>query len=102
MGLRHLASSENVRGAVKKLLELARAHGIQLNGRPEELEAGDSGRLRKFRYSFRATSSYPQFVRFLDGLKRQRVPCAFEEFTLVAQTNERVTIDAQLLFTTLD
>ncbi|MBD3391205.1 MAG: hypothetical protein GF418_04045 [Chitinivibrionales bacterium] len=100
--LHHLTSREGLPHALQKLGMVARKNGVRLNGTPRKLSAEAAGEFRKFRYRLTGVCSYVQFVRFVQGLHEERVPCAFENFRLVAQTRDRLTFNAQILFTTLD
>ncbi len=100
-GLGHLVSRDDLEYKTKELVRIAQKQGVRVTRQPQRLSADAEGKFRRFRYSFSAVSSWPQFVRFVDALHEERIPCAFEEFRLVAQTPQRLTIEAKLLFTTI-
>jgi len=99
--LRHLAARDDIDRTIRTFSQTAAEYGVHINGAPKKLPVESVGRFRKFRYTFKGISSYAQFVRFVSGLHEKRIPCAFEKCMLIAQTPNRLTIDAQLLITAI-
>jgi len=100
--LHQLATSDNLEYMIKKLSYVAGKYGVHVTARPLRLSEDVDGRFHKFRYSFKGAASYTDFVRFVYGLHEERVPCAFERLVLVAQTQDKLVIEARLLFTTVN
>jgi hypothetical protein len=99
MELGHLAVRDNLPFMMKKLEYVARNSSLTMSGKPQKLSEQAEGRFLKARYVIKGDVSYENFVRFVNGLHEERIPCAFEEFKLSAKSREVCSFEANLLFT---
>jgi hypothetical protein len=101
LDLKHLAQRDDLSFMLKKLEYVARNSDLLLSGTPQKVSENQDGAYFRVKYVIKGSSSYENFVRFVNGLHEERVPCAFEDFKLVAQSRDKCSLEATLLFTTL-
>ncbi len=85
---------------VKKVADIAKDGSVRIQSGLNHQEAFFVGDYRRLRYHFSATSSYNNFIAFINNLYVRQIPCAFEEIQLSAVTNTSVKIEADIIFTT--
>lgn len=91
---------EEVDMVLKKIVNIAEDDGVNITSGPFRLKAFFVGDYRRFRYRLSGTSSYSNFVAFINNLYERHVPCAFEEFKLTALSENSLKIEADIIFTT--
>jgi hypothetical protein len=101
LGLDHLAKAAELQQQLQKLKDVAAEKGVLIITGPKALPVEKLGDSQRFRYEFSGTSSYEKFVSFINGAFEARIPCAFEKFSVVALSDDKVKVDAQVLFTTI-
>jgi hypothetical protein len=99
--LHHLATSDNLAFMIKKLEQTAEKNNVRLTAKIRKLPEEPDGKYIKTRFGISGVSSYADFSRFIGSLHEERIPCAFDEMKLTAQSKNLLSIEARVLFTTL-
>ncbi|MGD9201702.1 MAG: hypothetical protein PVI26_09080 [Chitinispirillia bacterium] len=85
---------------IQKILVVAEEKKITVSSDPTLYKSNVIGDYKRFKYHFSGTSSYSDFVAFINSLYDRHIPCAFESFKLKALEQELLSFEAKILLTT--
>jgi hypothetical protein len=100
LGPDDLPEYEDLEFLLKKMVTTAEDDNVTITSGPKRIDAFLRGDYRQFRYHISGTSTYPNFVAYINNLYNRQIPCAFEMFTITALNEISVKIEADIIFTT--
>lgn len=96
----YLLTNDDLPTTIVKISKIAQADGFKLNSEPQKLSGEKTEGFSRYVYSFNGSSTYRDFVGFLQHLYREHVPCALKKVEMKAAGGQTIEITAQFLFTT--
>ena len=100
LGYDEVLADNDLSITTQKILVVAEENNVAVSSGLTLYKSNVIGDYKRFRYRFSGTSSYSNFVAFVNSLYDRHIPCAFEKFKLSARKQDLLSIEAEILLTT--